>query len=80
MADTVGTWHDDGQRRVVFEVDERRALEALYLAWGDAYDIGIRDGTWHARRVGGDDTDLAGRTPDELTVAIRADWAREGTL
>jgi hypothetical protein len=66
-------------RRGVFDVDERRALEALYLAWGDAYDIGISDGTWHARRVG-DDSDLSGRTPDELVAAIRADWAREGTL
>jgi hypothetical protein len=67
-------------RRGAFEIDERRALEALYLAWGDAYDISISDGTWHARRVGEDDTGLRGRTPDELVVAIRADWAREGTL
>ena len=37
-----------GQRRGVFEVDEDRALEALRLARGDAYDIGVHRGAWTA--------------------------------
>lgn len=37
-----------GRRRGVFEVDEDRAIEALRLAWGDAYDIGFADGAWRA--------------------------------
>jgi len=30
-----------GQRRGVLDVDEDRALAALHLAWGEAYDIGF---------------------------------------
>jgi hypothetical protein len=60
-------------RRGVFDVDERRATEALRLAWGEAYDIGFADGAWRACRPG---TLLTGTTPDELNRAIRADWAR----
>ncbi len=61
-------------RRGVFDVDEGRALEALRLAWGEAYGCGFADGVWHACRHGGGDL-LSGSTPDELNVAIRADWA-----
>jgi hypothetical protein len=65
-----------GQRRGVFEVDEDRALEALRLAWGDAYDIGLECGRWVATgRDGGHTVD--GETPDALNRAIRADWMRE---
>ncbi len=77
----------DGQRqRGVFDVDEDRALEALRLAWGDAYAVCFDDavsaavGRWQAWRLGGDGTMLAGNTPDELNAAIRFDWARGGTL
>jgi hypothetical protein len=70
------------QQRGVFDVDEDRALDALVLAWGDAYDeIWVHGGQWGAhRKDAADDDVLTGSTPDELTAAIRADWAREGTL
>ena len=66
------------QRRGVFEVDEDRALEALRLAWGDAYDIGLECGKWVATgRDGGRTVD--GGTPDALNRAIRADRAGEAS-
>jgi len=64
----------------VFDVDEDRALEALRLAWGDAYDIGFEYGRWIATRRGAAGDTFTGDTPDALNRAIRADWAREGTL
>jgi len=63
-------------RRGVFDVDEQRAAEAFRLVWGQAYDIAFADGTWRASRLDGPGTLITGETPDELTVAIRADWAR----
>jgi hypothetical protein len=63
-------------RRGAFTVGEHRAAEALRLAWGQAYDIGFADGAWRACRLDGPGTLLTGTTPDELTAAIRADWAR----
>ncbi len=69
-----------GEQRGVFDVDEDRALDALAMTWGDAYEIYIVGGQWHAWRQGAGDQDvLTGSTPDELNAAIRADWAREGT-
>jgi hypothetical protein len=69
-----------GEQRGVFDVDEDRALDALALAWGDAYEIYVVDGQWQAWREGAEDEDvLIGSTPDELNAAIQADWAREGT-
>jgi hypothetical protein len=62
--------------RGVFDVDEHRATEAFWLVWGQAYDIGFTAGTWRASRRGGPGTPITGKTPDELTRAIRADWAR----
>jgi hypothetical protein len=68
-------------RRGVFEVDTGRVLEALRLAWGDAYVVafddalGAGEGRWQAWRRSGEETMLAGSTPDELTAAIRADCA-----
>ena len=38
----------NGARRGVFDVDEDLALEAIRLAWGDAYDIGVHRGVWTA--------------------------------
>jgi hypothetical protein len=70
----------DGRPRGVFEVDEDRALEALRLAWGDAYDIGSEGGTWTAASRDAEGRTFTGDTPDALNAAIRADWAREGTL
>jgi hypothetical protein len=69
-----------GEQRGVFDVDEDRALDALALAWGDAYEIYVVDAQWQAWRHGPADEDiLTGSTPDELNVEIRADWNREGT-
>jgi hypothetical protein len=64
-----------GTRRGVFGVDTDRAIEALRLAWGTAYDLGFADGAWHACRLDGNGTLITGTTPDELNEAIRADWA-----
>ncbi len=68
------------RRRGVFEVDEDQALEALRLAWADAYDIVFRGGRWIATSRDGEHRTFTGDTPDALTVRVRADWAREGTL
>ena len=69
-----------GQQRGVPGDGEDRALGALALAWGDAYDIYVTGGQWQAWREDAADEDvLTGSTPDELNAAIRADWARQGT-
>jgi hypothetical protein len=70
----------DGQQPGVFDVNEDRALEALCLAWGDAYDIGFERGQWLATSRDAEARTFTGDTPDALNVKIRADWAREGTL
>jgi hypothetical protein len=73
-----------GTRRGPFDVDQDRALDALRLEWGSAYAVcydsapGIKD-RWRAWRLDGDETMLAGETPDELAAAIRADWATRST-
>jgi hypothetical protein len=71
---------DGQQKRDVFDVDQDRALEALRLAWGDAYDISVGDGRWTAVSKDAEARVFTGSTPDELNRAIRADWAHEGTL
>jgi hypothetical protein len=70
----------EGQQRGVFEVDEDRALEALRLAWGDAYDIGHEYGKWIATSRDVEGRTFTGETPDDLNIRVRTDWAREGTL
>jgi hypothetical protein len=70
----------DGPPRGVFDVDEDRALEALRLAWGDAYDLGFEHGTWTAVSRDGEGRAFTGDTPDALNAKVRVDWAREGTL
>ena len=65
--------------RGVFDMDEKRALEALRLTWGDAYAICFDDAIieggarWRAWRLGGGAA-ITASTPDELNTAIRADW------
>jgi len=70
----------NGQQRGVFDVNEDRALEALRLAWGDAYVIGFERGAWVATSRDAEARTFTGDTPDALNVKVRADWAREGTL
>jgi hypothetical protein len=60
--------------RGAFNRDPDRAAEALRLAWGEVYDIGFADGAWRATRLDGTGHLLSGQVPDELAVAIRADW------
>jgi hypothetical protein len=66
-------------RRGVFEVDSGRALEALRLAWGDAYAVCFDDAIspggarWRAWRLDSSRTMVTGATPDELNAAIQAD-------
>jgi hypothetical protein len=66
-------------RRGVFEIDSKQALEALRLAWGDAYAvcfddaISPGDSRWRAWRLDNTGTIVTGTTPDELNAAIRAD-------
>jgi len=55
----------------------RDYLNALDMAWGNAYDIGISDGMFYARRADGTGEALTGETPEELNAAIRADWERQ---
>jgi hypothetical protein len=55
-------------------------VEALRLAWGDAYEVSASGDKYRASKVDSDGEELTGRTPDELNTAIRADWARGGTL
>ena len=69
-----------GGQRGVFDVDQDRAVEALRLAWGDAYEVSASGDKYRASKVDSDGEELTGRTPDQLNAAIRADWARGGTL
>lgn len=70
----------NGARREVFDLDGDRALEALRLACGDAYGIGVHRGVWTALSRADERRTLTGDTPDALNAAIRAESAREGTL
>jgi hypothetical protein len=45
-----------------------------------AYDIGFEGGTWTATSKDAEAGTFTGDAPDALSRAIRADWAREGTL
>jgi hypothetical protein len=71
---------DTSQQHGVPGADEDRALDALRLAWGDAYDIGCEYGSWIAISRDAEGRTLAGDTPGDLNATIRTDWAREGTL
>lgn len=70
---------NDGQRRGPFEVDEERALDALELAWDEAYDeFWVYDGEWRAHRKGAPDhVVVTGATPDELSAKIAAAARRD---
>jgi hypothetical protein len=57
------------------------ALETLRLCWGDAYGIGSTAGRgWTAVSLDAERREFTAGTAGELEAALRADWAREGTL
>lgn len=61
----------------ILTTEQRRAVDALALAWGDTYDIGCtRGGVYYAVRDDGTGEPLEACYPDELDIAIRADRAR----
>ena len=66
--------------RGVFEVDVPKALEWLCLTWGDAYEVSFADGMFTAVSKDAGKRAFTGETPDNLVRALRADWARGGTL
>jgi hypothetical protein len=69
---------NDPKRRGVFDVDEDRAIGALRMTWGDAYDIGYEHPRWVASSRDRERRVVAAETPDGLNLAIRADWAARG--
>ena len=68
-----------GQQPDVSGATLDRALDALRLAWGDAYDIGCEQSRWIATSRDAGHRTLTGITSGDLNAKIRADWAREGT-
>jgi hypothetical protein len=50
---------------------EERELAGLDRAFGDEHDLGVRDGTWWARRADGSDASFSASTAAELGAAIR---------
>lgn len=56
----------------------RDCLNAMDMAWGKTYDIGISGGMYYARRADGTGDALMAETPEELNSAIRTDWERKG--
>lgn len=66
-------------RRGPFDVDQDRAIDALRLEWGEAYDVGFASGAWRAARLDGSRVLLSGHTPDELAASIRAGWGARST-
>ena len=54
--------------------DMTAIMEALSAAWGAVYEISYDGGRWLASRRDGTGGTLRGRTPDDLTAAIRTDW------
>ena len=49
---------------------EERELAALDRAFGDEHDLGVRDGTWWARRADGSNASFSASTAAELGAAI----------
>jgi hypothetical protein len=54
---------------------DRYALEALQFHWGEAYEIGARDGVWLARRRDGLGGVIEAHGPEQLGQAIRDDYS-----
>lgn len=69
--------------RGVSGLDDRRALDALRLSWGDVYDAISAGGdgafpVWTAVSRDRGRRMLTARTPGELNAAMRADWTTWG--
>jgi hypothetical protein len=74
LARQLGAGLPGGTGQELADAGPDRALDALRLAWGDAYDIHHGGGQWQAMGRNGGRRVLTGATPDELNTAIRADW------
>ena len=57
-----------------FTVDIARTLDALHGEWGETFCIRYSGCRWLASRTDGTGETLRGLTPDDLVVAMRADW------
>ena len=64
------------QLRDALTVDVRDTLEALSVRFGTVYRVSYGDGRWQASRRDGTGGTLRGRTPDDLTAAMRAGTSR----
>jgi hypothetical protein len=56
------------------ETGQERALDALRYDWGDAYDIGVDDDQWQARRKDSKGGVIEAATPDQLRKLIIEDY------
>ena len=57
-----------------FTVDVATVLETLRTQWGTVFKVEFTAGRWRATRRDGTGGPLAGRTPDDLSAAMRASW------
>ena len=58
-----------------FEVDSKRALEALRAEWNTPYILSYHDGLYLARRrEGPPGAVMSGETPDEIARELSRDW------
>jgi len=53
----------------------RQALEGLQFHWGEAYEIGVIDGAWTARRRDGLGAPVEAAGPEDLETAILRDYS-----
>jgi hypothetical protein len=61
----------------VLELAEAQALEALRLAWGNAWDIGGGDDRWRAARTDGTGHVLTRASVNGLALALRISQGRQ---
>ena len=66
---------DSRDARDELALDQRDTLEALSARWGAVYAVTYDGHRWLADRKDGTRETLCGLTPDDLTAAIRTDWA-----
>lgn len=56
------------------EAMTRHALDALEWNWGEAYEIGVTEGLWHAKRRDGLGGTIDAAGPEDLKRAIKDDY------